>query len=308
MLTWPDDKRFAFTVFDDTDSQTRANGEPVYRLLEELGFRTTKSVWPSAATGTPSDHGSTCADPDYRAWVQRLAQRGFEVGYHMATSHTSPRAETIAGLDQFAAYFGAYPRSMANHYFSDEDIYFGDARLSGINRAAYNLLTGFRNRGRFRGHVEGDPLFWGDVCREKIWYVRNFAFYDINTLAACPWMPYHDPQRPYVNRWFASSEGKTITEFLERLTEANQDRLEAQGGCCIMYTHFGLGFCKDGVLNPRFVESMQRLSRRPGWFVPVSTLLDYMEAQRGPVVLSSSDRSRLERRWLWNKIRFGTSG
>ena len=307
MPTWPDNKRFAFTVFDDTDSQTRANGEPVYRLLEDLGFRTTKSVWPVAATGTGSDSGSTCADPDYRAWVQRLAARGFEIGFHNATSHTSPRAVTLAALDQFASYFAAYPRSMANHYFSHEAIYFGEARVTGINRAAYNLLTGYRKRGRYRGHIEGDPLFWGDVCREKIQYVRNFAYRDIDTLAACPWMPYHDPERPYVNRWFASSEGKTSAEFLERLTEANQDRLESNGGCCIMYTHFALGFLDHGVLNPRFVELMRRLSKRPGWFVPVSTMLDHIEAQRGPVVLPTSARSQLERRWLWNKVRYGTS-
>jgi hypothetical protein len=304
---WPHEKRFAFTVFDDTDSQTRANGEPVYNLLCELGFRTTKSVWPSAPVGTPSDPGATCADPDYRAWVQSLAKLGFEVGYHMATSHTSPREFTIAALDQFKAYFGGYPRSMANHYFSGEDIYFGDARLSGAYRAAYNLLTRNQNRGRFRGHIEGDPLFWGDVCRERIWYVRNFVFRDINTLAACPEMPYHDPDRPYVNRWFASTEGATISSFLESVTEANLDRLEADGGCCIMYTHFGLGFCQEGVLDPRFVELMQRLSRRKGWFVPVSTLLDYMESQRGPRVLTDSARRRLERKWLWHKIRFGTA-
>jgi hypothetical protein len=306
MLTWPDNKRFAFTVFDDTDSQTRANGEPVYRLMEDLGFRTTKSVWPSAPTGTPSDPGSTCADPDYRAWVQGLARRGFEIGFHGATSHTSSRAATMAGLDQFATYFGGYPRSMANHYFNDEGIYFGEARVSGAYRTVYNLLTRYR-RQHYLGHVESDPLFWGDICRERIQYVRNFAFADINTLAACPWMPYHDPDRPYVNRWFASTEGATISGFLERLAEANQDRLEAEGGCCIIYTHFGLGFCPDGSLNARFVELMQGLSRRKGWFVPVSTLLDYIESQRGAVVLTGSARRQLERRWLWHKVRFGTA-
>jgi len=307
MLTWPNNKGFAFTVFDDTDSQTRANGEPVYRLLEDLGFRTTKSVWTLAPTATPSDPGSTCADPDYRAWVQRLAGRGFEIGYHNATAHTSPRKVTLAALEQFASYFGHYPRTMANHYFSKEDIYFGDARVTGLNRTLYNLLTGFRNSGRFRGHVEGDPLFWGDACRDKIRYVRNFAFAGINTLDACPWMPYHDPERPYVNRWFASTDGANANSFVERLTEANQDRLEASGGCCIMYTHFGLGFFEHGALHPRFVELMKRLSRRNGWFVPVATLLDHIEATRGPVVLSAADRGRLERRWLWHKMRYGTA-
>jgi hypothetical protein len=307
MLTWPDDKRFAFTVFDDTDSQTRANGEPVYRLLEDLGFRTTKSVWTVAPTDTPSDHGSTCADPDYRDWVRQLAGRGFEIGWHNATSHTSPREVTLAALEQFASYFGDYPRTMANHYFSNEDIYFGDARVTGMNRLAYNLLTGFRNCGRFRGHVQGDPLFWGDACRDKIRYVRNFAFAGINTLAECPYMPYHDPKRPFVNRWFASTDGAIANSFVERVSEANQDRLEAEGGCCIMYTHFGLGFYERGALHPRFVELMKRLSQKNGWFVPVSKLLDHIEGTRGPVVLTAGDRRRLERRWLWHKVRYGTA-
>lgn len=307
MLSWPENKKFAFTVFDDTDSQTRENGEPVYRLLEDLGFRTTKSVWPIAPEGTPSDPGSTLADPDYRRWVQELDARGFEIGFHMATSHTSPRAATIQALDRFAEYFGHPPRSMANHYFSDEGIYFGDARLSGWHRSAYNLLTGFRNRGRYRGHIEGDPLFWGDICRERIRYCRNFVFRGIDSLAACPWMPYYDPQRPYVNRWFASTEGATAATFIEALAEANQERLEAAGGCCIIYTHFALGFYQHGSLSTRFVELMKSLSRRNGWFVPVSTVLDHIEAQRGPVVLTPAQRARLERRWLWHKVRFGTA-
>ena len=44
-IAWPDDRRFAFTIFDDTDNATLANIVPVYDLLAELGFRTTKSVW-----------------------------------------------------------------------------------------------------------------------------------------------------------------------------------------------------------------------------------------------------------------------
>jgi hypothetical protein len=35
---WPDGKRFAFTVFDDPDSQTWQAGREVYALLRDLGF------------------------------------------------------------------------------------------------------------------------------------------------------------------------------------------------------------------------------------------------------------------------------
>ena len=45
-MLWPGNKSFAFSVFDDTDSQTLEKGKAVYALLADLGFRTTKSVWP----------------------------------------------------------------------------------------------------------------------------------------------------------------------------------------------------------------------------------------------------------------------
>ena len=69
----------------------------------------------------------------------------------------------------------------------------GRCQADRLAHGLYNLLTRFRNRGKYRGHVEGDPYFWGDLCRQKIKYYRNFTFRDINTLKACPFMPYHDP-------------------------------------------------------------------------------------------------------------------
>jgi hypothetical protein len=74
-----------------------------------------------------------------------------------------------------------------------------------------------------------------------------------------------------------------------------------------MYTHFGHGYVDDGAVNGRFRELMTRLSRKNGWFVPVSTLLDHLRAQRGgAVALDDRRRSRLERRWLWEKVFRGT--
>jgi hypothetical protein len=307
VMEWPFGKRFAFTIFDDADSQTVANGKPTYDLLFECGLRTTKSVWPIRGPREPSDHGETCDEPHYLRWVKGLQGRGFEIGLHMATSHTSLRAETVEALDRFRDYFGHPPLTMANHYNCDENIYFGSDRLTGIRRLAYNVLTGFRNHSRFVGHVPGQPLFWGDICRQRIKYVRNFVFADINTLAACPWMPYHDPERSFVNYWFASSEGAQVSSFNERLSEENQNRLEAEGGACIMYTHFGLGFCEAGVLNRRFRELIVRLSRKNGWFVPVRTLLDYLLERRGVVEITPAQRAALEWRWLLHKVRYRTA-
>jgi len=120
-------------------------------------------------------------------------------------------------------------------------------------------------------------------------------------------MPYHDPDRPNVRAWFASSEGADVGAFNHQLGEAEQDRLEAEGGACIMYTHFASGFCNDGRIDPRFRELMEKKKKKNGWFVPVTPLLDHLVRQRGLTVLSPAQRHALERRWLRSKIRVGYS-
>lgn len=305
-IVWPDGKSFAFTVFDDTDSQSLEASRLVYGLLEDYGFRTTRSVWPTRGPRHSPQDGATCADPEFLEWAQQLQSKGFEIGYHMAASHTSNRQETIAALDAFARHFGGPPATMANHYNSVEDIYWGEARLSGWRRGLYRLFNRLTGRNdRFYGHVADHPFFWADVCQNRIKYVRNFIFGDINTLAACPWMPYHDPDRPFVNYWFAGSEGANVNSYLQRISEANQDRLEAENGACIMYTHYGLGFVEHGEIDSRFRRLMERLSRKNGWFPTVVTLLDYVLEQRGRNVLSSAQRRELEWSWMTHKIRFG---
>jgi hypothetical protein len=304
-VQWPGGKRFAFTVIDDTDRATLDDVPAVYELLGELGMRTTKTVWPLAGDDASGADGSSCEDRAYREWVQGLQRDGFEIALHNAASRTSPRDRTVAGLDRFRELFGADPAIHANHSACRENIYWGDRRVSGVNALAYNVLNRFRTRHVFQGHVESSPLFWGDVCRARVRYVRNFVHGDVDTLAFCPEMPYHDPDRPYVAAWFAATEGPNADAFVAALTEARLDRLERRGGACIMYTHFASGFVRDRRLDPRFDDAMRRLSAREGWFVPVSELLDHLVAVKGRRVLTASERSRLERRWLVHKLRVG---
>ncbi len=305
-ITWPEGRRFAFTVFDDPDKQSLEATRLVYSFLADLGFRTTIGVWPLDIRRETNSDGETCANPEYRSFLQQLQSRGFEIGFHNAAPHSNTREETIEALDRFDDYFGKRPVTMANHYNADA-MYWGPARLGGWRRGLYNLITLGRSRNRFFGHVEGHPSFWGDVCRERIRYCRNFVYADINTLRMCPWMPYTDPQRPYVRYWYSASEGNKAPAFLKTLQNESQDRLEEEGGACIMYTHFGHGFLQDGKLNPKFKRTMERLARKNGWFVPVSDLLGFLLQTKGPTVLTDSDRHRLEMRWLWEKMFRGTS-
>jgi hypothetical protein len=278
----------------------------VYSFLADLGFRTTIGVWPLEVRRQRNSGGETCANPKYREFLQQLQQKGFEIAFHTAAPHPSTREEVIESLDLFQRYFGGHPRSMANHYNADA-LYWGPARISGWRRIVYNFSTAGRKRGKFFGHVNSHPSFWGDVCRDRIQYCRNFVFADINTLRMCPWMPYSDPLRPYVRYWFSSSEGANAKSFLKSMQDEHVDRLEAEGGACIMYTHFGLGFVQNGKLDAQFRRIMERLAARNAWFVPVSDLLDFLLKTNGPTVLDDIIRRQLEVRWLFEKLFRGSS-
>jgi hypothetical protein len=305
-IEWPDGREFAFTVFDDPDAQSYETTRIVYSFLADIGLRTTVAVWPLGVRREVNSGGETCANPEYRQFLSELQTRGFEIAFHHAFPHSARREETIEALDTFRQYFGAFPRSMANHY-NEEAIYWGSARVGGWRRFLYNLTTRWKNEGRFFGHVPGHRAFWGDICHERIQYCRNFVFSDINTLAATPFMPYSDPVRPYVNEWFSSSEGHQAPSFIKTLSERNQDKLQAERGASIMYTHFGHGFVRNGQLNPEFRRLMERIAKKPGWFVPVSTLLEFLKAKNGTTVLDGRVRRSLETRWLWEKLFRGTS-
>jgi hypothetical protein len=306
MISWPEGKSFAFTIFDDPDAQSREDSCKVYGFLAELGLRTTKAVWPLGPSRKPNSGGETCADPSYRRHCQELQEAGFEIAFHNATCHSATRAETINGLDRFREYFGRDPATMANHY-NAEAIYWGPARVTGKWRLLYNSLTLGKNVNRHFGEREGHSMFWGDVCSQRIRFCRNFAFSDINTLLRCPYMPYFDPLRPYVRAWYASTDGANRDSFIKVLAESNQERLEQERGACIMYTHFGHGFVRDGELDQKFIGLMRQLSRRNGWFVPAKDLLDYLVAQQGLTELGLKQRNQMESRWLWEKLFRGTS-
>jgi hypothetical protein len=192
-----------------------------------------------------------------------------------------------------------------NHADCRENIYWGDARLSGWRRALYNVVTKGRRRNSFRGHLQGDPLFWGDLCRERVRYVRNFVFNELNTLAVCPEMPYHDPARPYVNYWFASADAGDLGRFLANFTKENIDRLVGEGGLCIAYVHFAARFTEGGEVDPRFRERMEYIASQNGWFAPVSEVLDHLrrEQDRAARTISSKGLRRLETKWLASRLR-----
>ena len=306
-INWPNNHDFAFTIFDDTDFATLRNVKPAYDFLEQIGLKTTKSVWTLKSKAKKVlISGETCEDRDYLNWLLRLKEKGFEIALHNVTNSSSIRKDTIYGIEKFNEYFGHYPFSFANHADCEESIYWGESRVTGIYRFLYFILK-YKNVNRFKGHIEGNKYFWGDICKEKIKYVRNFTFSDINTLKACPIMPYSDPLKPYVNYFFCASNGADVTSFNRLLSYENQDRLEEERGACIVYTHLGDGFTSNSVLNKKSKTLLKNISEKNGWFCTVTELLNFLiSIEPKKKILTKRYRKILERRWFIEKAMHGS--
>jgi hypothetical protein len=301
-------RTFAFTIFDDTDSSTVENTQPVYEFVSDLGMRTTKSVWPLPVAQDAAFQGESLSDPNYLRFILGIKEKGFEIGLHNVRNCDSTRETIREGFETFRERLGEYPRTHTNHAENRDNLYWGAERISVLPlRLSLRIADAARARPSSQGHIAESSYFWGDICREHLSYVRNFSIREINLERVNPTLPYHDPSRPFVNFWFTSSEGANVRTFCERIAEAEQDRLEEEGGVCIMYSHLSQGFWTNKGIDPRFRKLMTRLAGKNGWFVPVATLLDHLKQERSNHSIPRTERARMEYRWLFEKLWNGTS-
>lgn len=301
---YPFGKNFAFTICDDPDWTRLEKIRPVYDFLTEAGLRTTIAVWPLNATranGVPDiegdfDYGDTLQRDEYRKYVVELKRRGFEIALHTASGGNDLRVATQKGYEEFKAIFGEYPKMNIMHSNNLENVYWGTNVLR--NRLASTLLRELfghiypKVNYPFAGENPKSPYFWGDILRERTKYVRMWGTSDINTLRFNPTMPYHDPEKPYVNYWFSFSDGYNLEFFNKLISDRKIGQLVDEEGASIVYTHFS-GFAKttnDGsyVLDEHFKKQIMKIAhQKGGWFVPVSVLLDRLLAMKNVVVLDA---------------------
>jgi hypothetical protein len=301
--SFPGGRRFAFSILDDTDDSTLENVRPVYDRLRELGLRTTKTVWPlDCPEGSRLYFAAdTLQRREYLEFVHSLVSAGFELASHGATMESSDRERTLRGLAFLEREFGFVPRLHANHGQNRESVYWGAERFRTPWLRA--LLRQFsRTMDAFDGERPDSPYFWGDVCRERFDYVRGFTFSGLNALRLNPEMPYTTACTPYVRRWFSTTDAPDAKAFLHRVTPAALERLEAQAGVCIVSTHLGKGFVEDGRLRGDVDAVLTSLARRPGWFAPVSDILDHLRGSND-APLGARALLRLELRYLADRVR-----
>lgn len=226
-MKWPDNKDFAFTIVDDTDNATVENIKPVYDLLHELGFKTTKTVWiyPSR------DHftGETLQDKHYLEFVKDLESKGFEIGMHNVGSGRFTREEIKDGIQEFKS---SFPKAQIhiNHSSNPDNIYWGAARFNFFAPLYKLMLKLTKSKRQYFGNDKTSELYWSDIAKQEFKYIRNLVFNSIDTLKVCPKTPYKDRSKPESNYWFSSSDGHTFNEFMELTKPANLKQLIKNGG------------------------------------------------------------------------------
>jgi hypothetical protein len=308
-IVFPNGKRFAFSIIDDTDMATLERVKPIYDLLERRGMRTTKTVWlyNTSDPSNPTNTGDSLQNPAYRRFILDLHRKGFEIALHGVRGGSSPRADVIRGFDEFKATFGADPAMYINHAQNNENIYWGWHLFS---FAPYRWAGTVAIRHDFSGHDPESEYFWGDIAQTRVRYMRRFTFQNANILAINPAVPYRLADKPYVNYWFPTANGARAIEFDRLLQPDNLRQLEEEGGVCLVYTHLGSGSFNldDGSLDPRFVRRIDELSARNGWFVPASEILDHLRGRqewRGDLTFWQS--LRVDTRFIAERTLLGIS-
>lgn len=236
-MDWPNNKKFAFTIIDDTDDSFVDNIKPIYGLLNDLNIKTTKTVWVYPSRNMYI--GYSLMDEDYYRFILDLRDTGFEIALHNVGSGAFYREEIISGIEVFKEKIGYYPKIQVNHGDNTDNLYWGSKRFVNPLKFVYKMF----HKEKFYGDEIGHPQFWGDINQQRIKYLRNHCFYGINTLKYDKYMPYKVKNKPYVNYFFSASDGDTVKEFINLTSKKNIDNLEKQGGLCIVYTHFGKKIC-----------------------------------------------------------------
>lgn len=303
-IHYPNGKKFAFSIFDDTDVATLDSIRPLYDYLYELNILTTKTVWSLDYDDHSHYKGShALQNAAYAEYMVELQRRGFEIGFHGATMESATRPDIERALEKYIDVIGSAPEIYAAHSHNRDNLYWGASRFSSrLLRQLYIKLSG-EKADHFQGHDSESPYFWGDLAKQHLKYMRSFTFSDINLLNLKRPLVYQRDDTPWINRWFLSCDADNVEEFNALLHPKNQERLEAQGGICIISTHLGKGFVDKGEVHPTTKTLLKALSERGGWFVPVSELLDFYADHIGAPTLNNLQKFMLEAHWFVDSLR-----
>lgn len=305
-LEYPSGAEFAFTILDDTDDTTVANGRPVYDFLVNCGLRTTKTVWAfdaSLENQGPYFAGETLSSPVYLEWVHELVRNGFELAFHNATMGSSFRSETIKALDYIEREFGMSVRLHCNHGQNLENLHWGKDRYNSyLIKKIFRIFSKFSSQVIYEGNDPTSPYFWADVADQRLSYIRSLAYRRLNGRLISPGRPYMNIEKQKSCVFFNTADVPNVDCFNRLVTPKSIDILRKRRGWAIVSTHFGKGYYRKNKLDSEFRKTLEYIASKPGWFVPVSQLLDFLVAEMGGDELSNVAKLRMEISHIFDRI------
>jgi len=304
-MKFPHNKKFAFTIIDDADDGFLENIKPVYEFLYSLGFLTTKTVWVAPVRDIESTKGDSLERKEYLEYIKILKSRGFEIALHNIGSGIFNRIDILEGIEKFKNLLGEYPKIHINHSYNPDNIYSGEKRFARLLRPVVKKIYP-QYVGKFSGEIPSSQFFWGDKHKQMIKFARNYEFDTLNIFKKIPELPYKDKEFiQYSNYWFASTFAPNQWIFNHIVNENSIDKLEKDGGVGIVYTHFGYYMYGNGQIDEPFMRKMKYLSKKDGWFVPVSELLEFLlENKNKDEYISEYRKLILSLSHLFTRIKF----
>lgn len=303
---FPNNKTFVFTIIDDTDDSFLENTKPIYDFLFENGLLITKTIWVYPPRDRESK-GHSLQHHGYRDFLLDIKSKGYEIALHNIGSGTYSREEILEGLKEYKNIFGDYPKIQTNHSYNIDSIYGGYKRFSFLFSFLIKLLHPVYSQ-KYEGEIPKSPHYWGDFHKKLIKYNRNYETDQLNTIKSNPYMPYLDKNKAqYSNYWFSSTFAPNQWMFNKIVTPESIDKLEHEGGVCILNTHLGY-YMKNGKIDQGFIDKIKYISKKNnGWFMPVSTVLDYlMENKTRNIVIPKIKKFKLELLYLFIRFKYRT--
>ncbi len=259
-LSWlPGSYMAAVSITDDPDNSSFPRFKAMYDFLMEINFPITRAMWvypKSEYTGTPplkiDFSAPLLSDPQCLQYCKKLQSKGFEICLHGASCGNNNRKRTLDALN-FLEENIEPSQVFICHSKNAENLYW-DANTA--NLPIEKMLLQLYTKNRCFGELPESQYFWGDVCREKINFIRLYRTRSVNTLAFNPSMPYHDFSKQFVNYWFSATKGYIPNLF----SETNLDKLCEQNGASILYQYMHRYVNEDLTLSMQMRETMERVA------------------------------------------------
>lgn len=288
-VSWlPDSYEAAIAITDDPDNSSMKTFQTMYDFLADINFVTSRAMWVyknDEPTGTPSLDVKFTAplltDKECLDYCQMLSSKGFEICLHGASCGNNHRTRTIEAIQYLTDNIGHSPVFICHSKNADNLYWDAKTANSNIEKLFLELYT----KNKCFGDVADSDYFWGDICSEKIRFIRMFRTRRLNTLAFNPSMPYHDFTKPYVNFWFSATKGHIPTLF----SDENIEQLCKEQGASILYQYLHK-YVKNDQIDFDVKRALEKVAADKRLLIkPVSYILERLKQMQNVLVIKAGE-------------------